>query len=216
MILYIYALAAPPLGRIAATGIAGERLRVVKRGSIGALVGEMPRAPRATEKNLRTHDRIVRALADRTPAILPARYGTHVRDLDELAMILVSRQDSLRRQLKAVSRRVQMTVRLAHVPTARRVTRNSAQTGSAYLRERAREAAAARDIPVFEPLRAAVRRWVKEERVEQRGAVATVYHLVPRRSVASYRRALDGKARAIGTRLLVSGPHPPYAFADSW
>ena len=42
----------------------------------------------------------------RTPALLPARYGTHVGDLYELALIVGARQDTLLRRLKAVRNRV--------------------------------------------------------------------------------------------------------------
>jgi len=232
--LCVYALSVPGLGRIAATGITGERLRLVPVGGIVAIVGEMSRTPRPTEDHLRKYDRVVQALSRRTPALLPARYGTHVRDLYELALILGARQDALRRRLKAVRNRVQMTVR---IPTSdrdvgrallgspgrpdkvrRRGTKKSGHSGEGgdYLRSRARDAAAARDIPQFEPLRAAVRRWVRAERVEQRGGIATVYHLVPRGSVEAYRRALDEEAREAGVRLMVSGPWPAYAFADGW
>jgi hypothetical protein len=57
---------------------------------------------------------------------------------------------------------------------------------------------------------------VREERVEQHGNIATVYHLVPRGSVGAYRRALEKQAGETGVRLMVSGPWPPYAFSDSW
>jgi hypothetical protein len=88
--------------------------------------------------------------------------------------------------------------------------------GRSYLKARAAAAARERAVPAFEPLRPAVQRWVRAERVEKRGNVATLYHLVPRRAADRYRGALEEAARDANVRLLVSGPWPAYAFADGW
>jgi hypothetical protein len=53
---------------------------------------------------------------------------------------------------------------------------------------------------------------VRDERVEHRAGVSSVYHLIPRGSIESYRKALQASAAAAGVRLVVSGPWPPYAF----
>jgi hypothetical protein len=50
--------------------------------------------------------------------------------------------------------------------------------------------------------------------VETRASIATVYHLVPRASAEAYRRALARHAADAGVRVVISGPWPPYAFAD--
>jgi hypothetical protein len=51
--------------------------------------------------------------------------------------------------------------------------------------------------------------------VDKRGSIATIYHLVPRASAAAYRRALERRAREDdGMKIVISGPWPPYAFAD--
>lgn len=216
MSLCVYAIAASNVGRLAVRGLADERLQAVAVGAIAAVVGEVPRIPRPTEEHLRRYDRVIRTLAARGSALLPARYGTQVEDLDELALVLGSREDSLRRQLKAVRHRVQMTVRMTTSPMTSVGRGVRMKTGADYLRLRAQQAAQARSVPQFDPLRAAVRRWVRGERVERRGAVATVYHLVPRRAVDAYRRALERAAQEAGIRVMVSGPWPPYAFAATW
>jgi hypothetical protein len=46
--------------------------------------------------------------------------------------------------------------------------------------------------------------------------VATVNHLIPRGSASAYRAAVESAGARTGVRLVVSGPHPPYAFADNW
>jgi len=74
----------------------------------------------------------------------------------------------------------------------------------------------ARAIPGFGPIRAAVQRFVKDERVEKRSGVVTVNHLVPRTAVMPYVAAVRRAASDNHLRLTVSGPWAPYAFADNW
>ena len=197
------------------TTSSGERLRVVRRGTLAAVVSDRSRAS-SSPANLRRYDRVIRELAARFPAILPARFGTSV-DESELMFILSSRRASLARALTTVRGRVQMTIRV--LPRGRAEDRSTAQTGE----ERARvvtgrdylagKARAARAVAGFEPVRAAVARWVRDERVERRGGVSSVYHLIPRSSAGVYRRAVHASAASAGLRLTVSGPWPPYAFA---
>jgi hypothetical protein len=155
-------------------------------------------------------------LAGRFSAIVPVRFGTQMAE-DELRFVLSSRRRALARALAHVRRRAQMTVRIVRRPAApeRRAEPDMRLplTGRDYLRHRARAAAAARTVPGFEPVRNAVRRWVRDERVEHRGGVSSVYHLVPRASADAYRRAVQRSAAASGLTAIVSGPWPPYAFA---
>jgi hypothetical protein len=53
---------------------------------------------------------------------------------------------------------------------------------------------------------------MREERVWKHGGVVSVYHLVPRSSVDAYRRVLERAAAGAHLRIVVTGPHPPYAF----
>ena len=108
----VYAIGSSVRGPVNVTGLAGERLTVVRAGSLAAYAGEMRRIPRPAEDQLRKYDAVQRRLAARASALLPARYGTEVRDLEELEVILRSRQATLRRQLAKVRGRVQMTTRL--------------------------------------------------------------------------------------------------------
>ena len=161
----------------------------------------------------------MRALAGRVPAILPVRFGTSMAE-DELTFVLTARRAAFIRALAHVRNRVQMTVR---VPGARSPVPSSAvppvratsATGREYLLTRARQAAAARAVPGFEPIRESVRRWVRDERVERRGTVASVYHLIPRTSAGAYRRAVEHTSAAAGVTVVVTGPWPPYAFGIS-
>ena len=211
----VYALtgrqSAPPRGR----GLAREPLRVLTAGAVSAIVGTLPRAPSASRDQLTRYDAVIRGLAERLPAVLPARVGTCFPDPEELRMVLQSRQLTFRRALAHVRGRAQMTVRVIGVPGPPRASSpahaGTRPTGTEYLRGRA---AAEREISGFDPVRDAVRRWVRDERVEKQKNIASVYHLVPRRAAPSYRRALERAAAAAGLQVVVSGPWPPYAFAE--
>jgi hypothetical protein len=232
-----------PRGPIRATGLRGERLRQVRVGSVDAIVGTLPRPPRPTRDALRRYDRVIRELAAQHPSLLPVRFGMCVAALGELELAFRARGDRLRAALRLVRGRVQMTLRLfGVVPGSDRgrtgvrsgsdrgqsgvrsgsdreyeATQGSGMSGAQYLRTRVAETA----IPAFDPLRAAVRRWVKAERVERhdRGRlIASVYHLIPRASADRYRRAVERAAAGADVTMIVSGPWPPYAFTNigSW
>jgi hypothetical protein len=222
----VYALTSRQAGRITARGVAGEPLHAIPVGRMDVIVGRVRAFPQPTERNLRRFDRLMSALWRRTPALLPARYGTTARDMADLDGMIREREASLRRSLTAVRNRAQMTVRIVvrkrdgrrtlsgppGEPDKTRPTGNEQQSGTQYLRSRQRE----RAVPAFDPLRASVRRWVRDERMERRAGVASLYHLIPSGSVNRYRAALERAARGEGVRLIVSGPWPPYAFADTW
>jgi gas vesicle protein GvpL/GvpF len=236
--MLVYALAERASGRIAIRGIAGEPLRAVRIGAIDAVIGRASRIPKPTEHNLRKHGRIISALWRRTSALLPARFGTSVADVAELEVIVGTREKTLRRTLRSVRNRAQMTVRMlprsgtrdsglgrmanpssvsgSRIPNPESRIPDPESRGHSYLHARVADAQRARDVPGFAPLRRAVKTWVRAERVEKRGRVATIYHLVPRGSADRYRAALERAAGAASVRMLVSGPWPPYAFAESW
>ena len=221
MIVCVYALIASS-SRVVGSGMSGERLRAVTAGGIVALVGELRRAPKPTMTNLRRYANVIEKAAAQTPAILPVRFGTGMADLDEVTFVLQSRQDALRRRLRAVRGRSQMTIRVVLGGSGKPGSdpgdgpSPGSDPGTQYLQQRAITAARAREIPGFAPIRAAVKRWVKDERVEKRAGVATVNHLIPRSSVGTYRSAVERAAERAGLRVMVTGPFPPYAFAENW
>ena len=228
MILCVYALVSAPPARLNLPGVGGERLKVITVDRIGVVVGELRRAPAPSVRNLRRYAAAVDAIAARTSAILPARYGTAVVDADELTLVIRSRRAALRDRLAAVRGRAQMTIRFVgsdpvnescggQTPSTTRINVASGATqGTQYLRQKVADAAASRAVPAFDPVRRAIRSYVKDERVEKRGRVVTINHLVPRGSVERYRDLAERAADEHALRLVVTGPWPPYAFADTW
>ncbi len=209
----------------------GRRLKRLTRGPVAAVVGEVSRPPVTSPAQLRLYERNMRELAERFSALLPARFAT-VMPAEELMVILSSRRREFQRALSHVRGKSQMTVRVPVAPALKPTSVSAGATqaprraasdvggtiaasGRDYLRARAREAAAQRQVPGFEPVRAAVARWVRDERVEHRDGVSTIYHLVPRASSERYRQALQAAAAAAALPAVVTGPWPPYAFAAS-
>ena len=241
MTLCVYAVVPGGGGRVSTRGLGGEALRPIVVGRQAAIAGSLPRVPGPSAKALAHYDQILRALTSRFSSVLPARFGTCFRNVDELRLALASRERLLSRDLKRVRGRAQMTIRIfsgsgrsgsrlqasdsgknSEQPGARSPQPTASDpgawspepgaSGAAYLRARAADASRAQHIPGFDPVRDAVRRWVREEQVEKRDEVASVYHLVPRASVGAYRRAIERAAAGSRLRMIVSGPHPPYAF----
>ena len=212
MSVCVYALAPRGARRSGVTGLRGEELRTITRGPVAAIVGEMAVRPRPTVANLLRYDRILTALWAQNGALLPVRFGTILADSSELDNALTLREATLRRRLAIVRDRAQMTV-LVPIPSPnrRRGLRRRARSGAEYLRA----VRAGSDVPPLAQLRPAVRRWVRDERMQMRGSIAAVHHLVPRAAVDRYRSALERAAREAGIRLHVLGPRLPYAFVDA-
>jgi len=231
VILCVYAVVSSkrPVQRL--TGVAGERLRAIRFDGLMAVVGDVRRRPAASTRNLRQYAALVESIGARVPAILPVRFGTTFDDVAELTSVLGSRGASMRRRLRAVRGRTQMTLRLVSesesgdasrpsqsraAPRARvRVEYRSTQ-GTQYLQDRLALLRTAREISELGSIRAAIGRFVKDERVERRAGIVTAHHLIPRAMAGRYRAAVERAAAASGIRLAISGPFPPYAFADNW
>jgi hypothetical protein len=211
MSVCVYALAARGARTSAVRGVGGEKLRAVAVGRFDVIVGDVKSRPRPTDANLLRYDRIVTRLWAQNRALLPARFGTVVPDSSDVGLTVEEQGDALRSRLAGVRGRAQMTILILLPPRPRTgAAHQSPMSGADYLRA----VHAASDVPGIAPLRAALGRWVRGERVEKRGDVASVYHLVPKSAVGRYRSAAVRAGREAGIRLRVLGPRPPYAFAD--
>jgi Gas vesicle synthesis protein GvpL/GvpF len=231
VIVCVYALVSSSSSVQRLTGVGGERLRTIPLDGVTAVAGRVTHRPAASTRNLRQYAAVVESIAARVPAILPARFGTTFDDLTELTLVLRSRRAVLRHRLRAVRGRTQMTIRLVSesesgdgsrasqsraVGRARVRLEHTATQGTQYLRQRLAVLRTAREVPELAAIRPAIRRFVKDERVERRGGIATVHHLIPRAMAQRYSAAVERAAAKGGVRLIVSGPFAPYAFADNW
>jgi gas vesicle protein GvpL/GvpF len=231
VIVCVYALVSSSSSVRKLTGVGGEQLRTIPLDGVTAIAGRVTHRPAASTRNLRQYATVVESIAARVPAILPARFGTTFDDLTELTLVLRSRGAVLRDRLRAVRGRTQMTIRLvsesesgddSRARQSRAAGRgrvrleHTATQGAQYLRQRLAALRTAREVPELAAIRPAIRRFVRDERVERRGGIATVHHLIPRAMAQRYSAAVARAAAKGGIRLVVSGPFAPYAFADNW
>jgi hypothetical protein len=227
----MYALVAGAGRPRRAAGIGGEPIRIVRMAGVDAAVGVLRRVPKPTVAAMRRYDEVQRELMRGYVSVLPARFGTCAASLDHLAVSIRDRRDAIRRNLRLVRGRTQMTVRvfsgsessLNHPRTTSETVQSRFTVGSEYGDREAKgteylqRRMAEIQIPGAGPLRRAVSRWVRAELTERHRAgrlAGTLYHLVPRTSVPAYRQAAERAARDAGLTIVVTGPWPPYAFAE--
>lgn len=213
--VYLYALVreAP---KAAGRGITREPLRALRCGKLIAMVGAMKARPVVDEKRLKAHDTVVRRLAESSPAILPARFGSFLEESD-LKETLHTRERSLLAALALVRDREQMIVRLSSTSSAPArppsTPRSSSSSGSSYLRTRRAELAAAQTAPELAPLHTDLVRAERIRRHDRPPLIATAYHLIDRGTAAEYKKRTTAAAKRAKLRIRISGPFPPYAFA---
>ena len=206
--LYVYAIARAPLP--ARMRVLGRSLRTITIGRVAVIAGSPPARARVTADDLQQQHAVVVQLAARTDAVLPVRFGSAIAR-SALTTLVQERQSELVRALRLVRGRSQMTVRVFGTPDA--VDRSDARSsGTAFLealRDRARHEPA--EVDAF---RRAVGRHAVAERVDvgDRRVRATIFHLVPRRSIAAYRRAASAAAASLPCTVSITGPWPPFAF----
>jgi hypothetical protein len=215
--LYVYALVDRKLPRLK---LHGRTIEAVPVGDLYAIARRTDQTPAISEEALREQYDVVLELTQRTPAILPARFGSLV-DRGELARIVTLRHAQFMAALDLVRDRAQMTVRLVRTATAadlaapgRDVPARALGPGARYLD--GRRAAAGYPLPdAVERLTAAVRQLIVADKAEPgRGDVrAILYHLIERAASAPYRRVLAAAAADDGSySVSVTGPWPPFAF----
>lgn len=221
MRLYVYALADADLATTGLCGISGEPLEVVTLQDAVGIVGRMTEAKTPTREALQSQDALVRALHERTSALLPVRFGTTVADAAALHDHPTLQHARLTQALDRVRAREQMTVRIVTnrpVPTVSHRESTSTGRGRQYLEGRASE----HRLPTEAvEVVSAVRALVREERTERgrvQGMLATVYHLIDRGRGADYRAAMEARASLLTALSIgVAGPSPAYAFGpDDW
>jgi hypothetical protein len=221
--LYIYAIADPGLDPGGEVGLAGEPLAIVAGTRVAAVVGAMAAPPPVGEDALRAHDRVVRWLAGRAGAVLPARFGCVAGDADTLRAALDEAGAAHAAALERVRGREQMTLRVLDpdAPPAA-VTETPADPaagpGARYLAARARESGAS-GIPGLRPLLDRLAGLVRAETIERHQVPplrASVFHLIDRGASAGYLDALRTAAPHFPElRVVASGPWPPYAFTSA-
>jgi hypothetical protein len=210
MSLYVYAFVDAPGGPMT---VARHRLEILSIGGIHVVVERLAAPPAASETALRTQHAIVDRLARTFAAVLPARFGSFMSP-DGLQQVIGPRRVELRKALRRLRGRVQMTARIA-TPVAEPLPppRGRAPSGTAYLN--ARRAALSGPRPrLAAALSEAVHSLAHDERIETDAAHGrtALFHVIDRADVRRYRATVDRFAAAEGERVVVTGPYAPFAF----
>jgi hypothetical protein len=230
MKLYAYCLAedldtldhSPP-------GISGAPVRLLKIENIALLVSdtEIDAVP-VTRENALAHAAVVRSILDQTTP-LPFRFGTLVIE-QQLRNYVSARKPALEKKLAHVRGCVEMSVKIIwEGPTE---TKSEASkdnhvqpqgVGAAFLAEKRREILgdeqrANKAVEISGWLRDEVSGLTRDEEVTVRPSerlLLSAAHLVERGNIPRYRTRI-GEARKKRSELhfLVSGPWPPYSFAN--
>lgn len=198
-------------------------LRLVARGSLAGVCGAADGDTAVTPEGLWRHERIVEELMqDRD--VLPVRYGTRFPDEVAAARVLEERREQFGEALERVRGAVELAVRViaqreGPAPGdvgARDAVDTDVGAGTAYLRARQRETAAASEVAgaVHEPLSAIARDHVMGAATLP-GELMRVAYLVPTGAVPSFTEAVARLQQEHPALLITcTGPWPAYSFAQ--
>lgn len=223
MKLYVYcvaeALDAPPRSL---AGISGSDVRLVTMGNLSLLVSDFSgEVVPVNRENALQHAAVVRSILERTTP-LPFRFGTLVTG-QELEDYLTGRQAALSKKLEQVRGCVEMSVKIIGDRANREARSVEAgaddKPGTAFLLEKRRQILGSeRAQAVAAWLAEQVGSLARETQVSLCPAeklLLAASHLVERGSVQQYRDKLTAaRAERPKLRFLVSGPWPPYSFAN--
>jgi hypothetical protein len=215
------------------TGIQGKPVLVVDRNGLGAAVSEIAQIdPVPDVATVLTYEGVVEYLFGRR-TIIPMRYGCTVPDRMGLAALLDGRHKDCEALLHSLDGLAEMGIQFTastceadpaiDSPEVQLASSQpSDRSGVSYLLAKqqhydsADRVAEARNQLVTTVCRALSGQFVrhKVERPASRHRVVSIYFLVPRGSVESFREASRRCLEDRLTKLVVSGPWPPYNFAD--
>ena len=214
MNLYVYGFVPDSKTAAGELTVGGHRIELLAIAGLEVAVERLDERPAISESALRRQHAIVTRLARRFDAVLPARFGSLVT-LDDLERIVALRTADLRKALRKVRGRTQMTLRIVTSPAA--VTSvpsvDRPTSGTAYLASRRAVLSGTRP-PAARALTRGIGTLLHDERIETTGPGRTsIFHLIDRADVRQYRTAIKRVRLPEGERVSVTGPFPPFAFA---
>ncbi len=219
-------------------GVGGRPVYQVAHRRLRAAISQVTPADLTTElPRIRAYERVVLS-CHRQGAIIPMRYGCVLPRESEVIQLLDEHSCQYEALLQELEGCVEMGLRVlvASGPWAAAAPESTREVagpppaeaapqrpGLAYLL--ARKAHYAHEDRWTRDYRQAAERCLaqfsglfvkaKTEGPSPRLPLLSLYFLVPRRTVAAFRRAFRGLAATESARLLLSGPWPPYNFATS-
>ena len=227
MKLYVYCLAEDMEQPAQTTlGLSGAEVRVLRSENLSVLVSDLDAdSVPVTRDNALAHAAVVRTVLDRTTP-LPFRFGTIVTE-DQLQSYLSTHKPALENKLASVRGCVEMSVKIIWQDSADKPETHdkvSAQgIGTTFLAEKRRQligdeqrAAQATEISTWlhENLGGLIRAEQVTIRPTERLVLAAA-HLIERDKITQYRKeAAETCQNRPELHFLLSGPWPPYSFAN--
>ena len=216
-------------------GVGGQRVFTVNYEGLGAVLSELaePDSPRDTSELL-VYETVVESFY-RHLTVIPMRYGCRVESPWEAVGLLRKNHDAYGALLHELEGLGEMGVHVlldtsgdGRESNARPVRARSLpldwDTGAAYLAAKRQrylglDRAGLQQRQLVEELCDSLCGSFVRHKVElpssSRGRLLSLYFLVPRDSVESFRRAARHHHANESVKLLLSGPWPPYNFVDS-
>lgn len=214
MSLLAYAVAEGDAAEIEGVGLEERPLIGIGHDGLALVVSEHESPlPEATAQTLWRYEDVVERLMDRQP-ILPARFGSVLADEDEAVSALRTRRNELRRRLTQVRGAVELGVRATW---AQPPTHPQPGTGTEYLLGRLEvQRRAQRAANSLDPLLALAR--AHKVTVLPRPSVPVLAsYLVDRDRTHEFIELATqiGQTEFDDGELIVTGPWPPYSFAQT-
>lgn len=206
-----------PLPSSRGRGLGGARLRALQCGELAAIYSRHRslRVQPAAEQLLR-HERVIETMmAD--GAVLPLRFGTQLAREEQLATVLAQRSESLLLALDRVRGHVELGLRAIPELTKETNGEKGARTGREFMLERVQRHQ--RALRVVRDLHGPLSRLATASTVRdypRPPAILVASYLVGDERVPGFRRQAEQlAAQQDGMRVLVTGPWPPYSFAET-
>jgi len=224
MKLYAYCLCAE-LERLATdiSGVSGTAVRILKIDDISVVVSDCDTVP-ATPENMLVHAAVVRSVFEQTTTV-PFRFGTLANE-QQLRSFITGHKAAIAKKLAHLRGRVEMDLKIVwqHQTSQPGQPEEAAGPGTEFLRQKRRELlgddhAVAPRKELSDLLREDLGDLIKDEEMNLQPSETTVlgkvFHLVETSEIQAYRDRISeipGKRRELA--LEVSGPWPPYSFAN--
>lgn len=207
-------------------GISGAPVRLLKSDNLAVLISDTDiDAIPVTRENALTHAAVVRSILDQTTP-LPFRFGTLVTE-QQLRNYVSTRTPALEKKFAHLRGCVEMSVKIIwDLPTGQKAETPNTEpkgAGTKFLAEKRREILgdehrAKQAAEISDWLRAEVSGLIRDEQITLRPSerlLLSAAHLVERTNIARYRAQLvNARKNRSELHFLVSGPWPPYSFAN--
>ena len=204
------------------SGVSGAAVRVLKIGDVSVLVSDCEAVP-VTQENMLAHAAVVRSVLTRTTP-MPFRFGTLATE-QQLQSFLATNKIAIANKLAHLRGCVEMDLKTTwHGSVSATKPDPEAGPGTAFLREKRRELLgdelpAAERAELSDLLRTELGSLIKEEKIgflpSGKPGLAKVFHLVESSKIKEYRERMQKlREKRPELQLEVSGPWPPYSFAN--